>query len=161
MPVTLEPWGPGDLDVLVRMNTPEMTAFLGGPESTAAVLDRHERYLRPPELSPSRMYRIDIDGEPAGAIGYWEGDLEGDPVFETGWSVVPELQGRGVARAALRGLIDLVRDDGRRDRLIALPGADNVASIALCRGAGFREHGRLTEVFRGSELTFHIWVLDL
>ncbi|MBD7958330.1 GNAT family N-acetyltransferase [Microbacterium sp. Sa4CUA7] len=161
MPVTLQRWSEDDLGLLVRMNTPAMTAFLGGPESTAAVLDRHERYLRPADASPSRMYRIDVDGEPAGAIGYWEGELEGTPVFETGWSVVPERQGRGVARAALDRLIARVREDGRRDRLIALPGADNVASNALCRGAGFREHGQQTELFRGSELTFRIWVLDL
>jgi L-amino acid N-acyltransferase YncA len=44
--VTLERWGEGDLPVLEAANTPEMTAFLGGPETAEQLAKRHERYLR-------------------------------------------------------------------------------------------------------------------
>ncbi|HEY0692307.1 MAG TPA: hypothetical protein VGD71_25100 [Kribbella sp.] len=34
--VRLEPWGEGDLRLLERANAPEMTAYLGGPETVRA-----------------------------------------------------------------------------------------------------------------------------
>src|SRR6185312_3784304 len=46
MDVTLMAWGPDDLPELERANTPEMTAFLGGPESAQQLVERQERYLR-------------------------------------------------------------------------------------------------------------------
>ena len=48
------------------------------------------------------MFRIDVDGAPVGGIGYWQVEHDGVPAYETGWSVVPEWQGRGrrASRAA-------------------------------------------------------------
>ena len=163
MDVTLRPWddAPENLELLFRMNTAAMTAHLGGPESADEIHARHRRYLAHPADGTSRMYRIDVDDEAAGNIGYWPTDEGGIPAFETGWGVVPEFQGRGVARDALRQLIALARADGRRALLVAYPGEDNAPSNALCRGAGFRP-GRLhTEPWRGAELTFRVWTLAL
>ena len=102
MHVTLQRWGPDDLPVLERANTPEMTAHLGGPETDEQVRQRHERYLRQWDTGEARMFRIDVDDEPAGGIGWWQVEHDGVPAYETGWSVFPEWQGKGVARAALR-----------------------------------------------------------
>lgn len=161
MRVTLRRWSDGDLAVLERANTPEMTAHLGGPESDDEVRDRHARYLRLNDTGEACMLRIDVDGEPAGAIGYWQTEFDGQPVFETGWSVEPRFQGRGVAGIALGRLAHIVAADGRRSLLVAYPGVDNPASNALCRRAGFEHRGSSTMPWRGGELTFNTWVLDL
>ena len=161
MEITLSPWGPDDLPVLERSNTPEMTANLGGPESGEQLRERHARYLRLNETGDACMLRIDVDGVPAGGIGYWQTEHDGEPAFEAGWSVEPQWQGRGVAKQALRQLTRMVADDGRRALLVACPGIDNPASNALCRGAGFEHRGSATAPWRGGEMTFNTWVLDV
>ena len=159
--VTLAPWGPGDLPLLVRANTPEMTAHLGGPETTAQLEERHARYLRLMAAGEAAMFRIERDGTPVGGIGYWQVEHDGTPAWETGWNVFPEWQGRGIAREALRLLVRAVAERGDRDLLVAYPGVENPASNALCRAAGFEHRGSGTEPWRGAELTFNIWVLDM
>jgi RimJ/RimL family protein N-acetyltransferase len=159
--VTLRPWAAEDLPLLERSNTPEMTSYLGGPESPKEVRERHERYLRLNAAGDAHMFRIDIDDTPAGGIGWWPTDHDGVPAYETGWSVLPEWQGRGVATAALRRLIRLVAADGGRDLLVAYPGVDNGASNALCARTGFAHTGSGTEPWRGGELSFNSWVLDM
>ena len=159
--VTLAPWGPDDLPLLERANTPEMTAHLGGPETPAQLEERQARYLRLMGTGEAAMYRIEVDGTAAGGIGYWQVDHDGTPAWETGWNIFPEWQGRGIAREALRRLIRLVAERGDRELLVAYPGADNLASNALCRSAGFEQRGSGTGPWRGGELTFNVWVLDL
>ncbi|MFE7845400.1 GNAT family N-acetyltransferase [Microbacterium sp. NPDC057407] len=161
MAITLVPWSEHDLPVLERANTPEMTVHLGGPETGEQVRERHERYLRLNASGEARMFRIDVDGEPAGAIGYWSTQHEGAPVFEAGWSVEPRFQGRGVAAGALRRLTHLVAADGRRHLLVAYPGVDNAASNALCRRAGFELRGSGVQPWRGGELRYNVWALDV
>ena len=161
MRIELRRWSDDDLAVLRRANTPAMTTHLGGPESDAQVRERHARYLRLNDSGAACMMRIDVDGTPAGSIGYWETEHEGVPAFEAGWEVEPEWQGRGVAKEALRRLTRLVAADGRRGLLVAYPGVDNAGSNALCRAAGFAHHGSGTIPWRGGELTFNTWVLDV
>ncbi|MET0780876.1 MAG: GNAT family N-acetyltransferase [Microbacterium sp.] len=161
MRVTLRRWGADDMPVLERSNTPEMTAHLGRPESPEELQQRHERYLRLGRTGEARMFRIDVDDLPAGAIGWWQTDHDGIDAYETGWSVFPEWQGKGVAGVALRELIRLVAAQGDRDLLVAYPGVDNAPSNALCRRAGFQHTGSATEPWRGSPLTFNTWVLDM
>lgn len=161
MRITLHRWDAGDLPLLVEANTPEMTRYLGGPESDDDVRARHEKYLRFWDTGEGWMYRIDVDGVPAGGIGYWPVVHDGEAAYETGWNVSPGFQGRGVAREALRQILAVVRADGRRRLLVASPGVDNPASNALCRSAGFELRGSSTAPWRGGELTYHTWVLDL
>lgn len=159
MRVTLEAWAETDLPLLERANTPEMTRYIGGPEAPEQLAERNQRYLRLTAAGQAEMFRIEVDGEPAGGIGFWQVDHEGAPAYETGWNTVPEFQGRGVAREALRMLIERVVARGDRDLLVAYPGVDNPASNALCRGAGFTHVGSGTEAWRGGELTYNVWVL--
>jgi RimJ/RimL family protein N-acetyltransferase len=159
--VTLERWGPDDLDLLVRANTPEMTAHLGGPESHDQLRERQERYRRLWDAGEARMYRIEVDGEPAGGIGYWKAEHDGTPAWETGWNVFPEWQGHGIARLALAQVVREVAARADRRLLIAYPGVDNPPSNALCRSAGFEHHGSDTAPWRGGMLTFNVWVLDM
>jgi hypothetical protein len=94
--VRLEPFTDGDLPLLEQLlGDPAMTEHLGGPESPEKLAERLERYVRP----GSGMYKIvdDETGEALGSVGFWEREWRGEQVFETGWSVLPAFQGRGIA----------------------------------------------------------------
>ncbi|NBE85216.1 GNAT family N-acetyltransferase [Micromonospora sp. NEAU-HG-1] len=114
----------GDVDAYRRMRCdPVMMADLGGP--------------RPPESVPGQL-RHDIDmvargtglirmivpdpADPAtvaGTVTLVRHESDGEPGGEIGWMVLPEHQGRGVAKRAVRLLLDEARDDGRWSRVHA------------------------------------------
>ena len=48
-------------------------------------------------------------GESVGSVGYWERESHGGQVYETGWMVLPEFQGHGIATDATAQVIDLCR----------------------------------------------------
>jgi RimJ/RimL family protein N-acetyltransferase len=162
--VTIELWSVDDFPLLEAANTPEMTAFLGGPEAPEKLLARHARYLRLNETGDARMFRIEVDGDPAGGIGYWKTDHDGEPAWETGWNVLPGFQGRGVALAAVRLCIAdaATRADTGRDALYAFPKPENAASDTLCARAGFEYRGQAPfEYPQGVPITVNVWRLDL
>ncbi|MCO5992920.1 GNAT family N-acetyltransferase [Actinoallomurus rhizosphaericola] len=137
--VVIEPWGEGDLELLRRINAPEMMEHLGGPESEEKVLDRHRRYLEARDLGPEAMFRIVVlpEREAVGNIGYWEREWRGETVYETGWCILPEFSGRGVATAAGRLVVERARARRRHRYLHAYPSVDHPASNAICRKLGF------------------------
>ena len=99
--VTLVPWGGSDLPLLQRlMGDPRMTEHLGGPESPDKLRDRQKRYERLD--GGDRMFKIvdDSSGAGAGSVGFWTTEWRDEQVYEVGWMVVPECQGRGIAVAA-------------------------------------------------------------
>ena len=157
--VTLRPWQSDDRPLLDRFNTPEMTAHLVGPETVEELERRHRRYLK--EDLPGRMLVIVDGSEPVGSIGYWETRDGEEAVWETGWGVLPQHQGRGFAGLALQELIAVVRADGRHDELHAYPSVDNGPSNALCRRAGFTLRATVSFPFRGEELLSNDWALAL
>ncbi|MFF8928840.1 GNAT family N-acetyltransferase [Streptomyces longwoodensis] len=159
--VRLVPWAQGDFWLLERANTPEMTAHLGGPESPEKLADRHRRYLA---LDAGRMYRVELEGtgETVGSIGYWEHEGADGTVWETGWAVLPEFQGRGLAAVAARALVEAVREAGGHRTLHAYPSADHPASNGVCRRAGFTLRGQLDfEYPKGHWLRSNDWAVDL
>ena len=135
--VRLEHWGSGDGDLLRRLlGVPEMTLYLGGPETPAKLAERQARYENP----ATRAYRIVAEGmsEGVGWVGYWEHTKDGQDVWEVGWSVVPEFQGRGVATSAMRLLLEMIREQPEGRRFVhAYPSVDNGASNGVCRKLGF------------------------
>lgn len=135
--VALETWSSGDLDILERCNTPEEKRHIGGPETPEKLADRQRRYLESTVAGQTRMFRISLDGLGAGSIGYWEKVWRDERVYETGWAVVPELQGRGLAGAATGLLIAVLRGEALHRYLHAFPSPDNPASNAICRKLGF------------------------
>lgn len=160
--VTLTPWAPEHLVLLAEANTAEMTRHLGGPESDEELRRRHDRYLRSRDDRSAWMYAIEVHGEPAGGIGFWSVEHDGEDAYETGWNVLPGWQGQGVARQALRALIRAIGEDAPpRGRLFAYPSVENAASNALCRVAGFSELGERDFPFRGTVLRARVWALDL
>jgi RimJ/RimL family protein N-acetyltransferase len=162
--VRLEPWGKDDLPLLKRLlGDPAMTEHLGGPESEEKLVERQGRYER---LEPGRaqMFKI-VDAEnrePAGSVGYWEKDWRGETVYETGWSVLPEHQGRGLASEATRLVIDEARRQRRHRYLHAFPSVENAPSNAICRKLGFELLGDSEfEYPRGNFMRCYDWRLDL
>jgi RimJ/RimL family protein N-acetyltransferase len=108
--VTLEAWGSADLPLLERlMGDPRMTEHLGGPESPDKLRERQVRYER--LEGGDRMFKIvDVaSGTGIGSIGFWTEEWRGEQVYEVGWMVVPEFQGRGVAAAATVQAIEFAK----------------------------------------------------
>ncbi|MCX4761638.1 GNAT family N-acetyltransferase [Streptomyces sp. NBC_01275] len=162
--VRLTPWSEGDFWLLRRTNSPEMTEHLGGPETEERLADRHRRYVEP---STGCMYRVTLadSDETVGSIGYWEREWRGGPVWETGWGILPEFQGRGLAAQAARALVDVVRrasGAGGHPALHAFPGVDHAASNGVCRKAGFTLLGQVDfEYPKGNRIRSNDWYVEL
>ena len=137
--VRLESWGPEDLHLLERLlGDPVMMEHLGGPESPEKIAERHLKYQR---IAPGtgRMFKIvdDESGRGVGSVGYWSRTWHGEEVYETGWSVLPEFQGRGIATAGTAQAIAVARAEQMRRFLHAFPSVENPASNGICRKLGF------------------------
>lgn len=133
--VWIEPWTADDRALLgALLGDPLMTEHLGGPESEAKLDQRQARY----ETDP-RQHRIRLEGVDGGVgfVGYWDREWRGETVWEVGWGVRPEFQGRGLATAGMRLLLEVMRADGSRRHVHAFPGEDNDPSNAVCRKLGF------------------------
>jgi RimJ/RimL family protein N-acetyltransferase len=161
--LVLEPWTDADLDLELRANTPEMTAFLGGPDTEEAVRARHRRYLDLAANGTGLMFRVDLPDAPgAGSVGYWEREWRGGLVYEMGWQVLPGFQGRGVAVAAVRAAAGHAARHGRRRFAHAYPKTAHAASNAVCRKAGFELLGEVDfEYPKGTPIRANDWRLDL
>jgi len=161
--VTLERWGSGDLPLLERlMGDPRMTEHLGGPESPDKLRERQVRYER--AESGDRMFKIvDVaSGAGIGSVGFWTKEWHNEQVYEVGWMVVPEFQGRGVAGAATGQAIELAKRDNEHRSMHAFPNVDNAPSNAICRQLGFELLEACEFEFpKGHWMTCNDWRLDL
>jgi RimJ/RimL family protein N-acetyltransferase len=161
--IRLEIWTDACLGLLRQANAPEMMAHLGGPETEDKLLDRHRRYLESGDPGDGQMLAVTLpDGQSAGIIGYWERSWQGGTVYETGWSVLPRFQGRGIAAAAAMAVAVLARAQHRHRCLHAFPAVDHPASNAVCRKAGFTLVGDTDfEYPPGSIMRCRDWRLEL
>ena len=161
--VTLEPWGSGDLALLERlMGDPRMTEHLGGPESPDKLRERQARYER--RDGGDRMFKFvePASGAGVGSVGFWTKEWRHTQVYEIGWMVVPEFQGRGVAVAATAQAIEFAKGDGKRRFMHAFPNVDNAPSNAICRKLGFELLEACEFEFpKGHFMTCNDWRLDL
>jgi RimJ/RimL family protein N-acetyltransferase len=158
--VCIEPWGEGDLPLLVQLNDPEMTTHVGGPESSEKLAERQSGY----EKADSRQYKVvlAISGEWVGWVGYWEQTWRDHTVWEFGWAVIPSFQGRGIASAATTQLIDKALAEHRHSFVHAFPSVENAPSNALCRKLGFSLLGEIDfPGRRGGFVRCNDWRLDL
>jgi RimJ/RimL family protein N-acetyltransferase len=138
--VHLDPWGPDDLRLLERLlGDPVMMEHLGGPESPEKIAERHLRYQPIGDAGTGRMFKIvdDATGLGVGSVGYWPRTWRGQEVYEMGWSVLPALQGRGIAAAGTAQAIAIARSEQTRRFLHAFPSVTNAPSNAICRKLGF------------------------
>ena len=165
MSLRLEAWAEGDLPLLRRlMGDPAMTTYLGGPESDEKIVERQGKYEVIGDTGTGRMFKIvdEASGESVGSVGYWEKDWRDATVWETGWSVLPEFQGRGIAVEATRQTIEAARAEGKHRWFHAFPSVENAPSNAICRKLGFELLGAFDfEYPPGNPMRCNDWRLDL
>ena len=132
--IALTPWSLDDHDLLHALNSdPAQMAHVGGAETGQKIADRNARYAKDPG-----QLRISVDGEPAGWVGFWEREWQGERIYEFGWSVLRAFQGRGVATQATRWRSTARAKPARPRRTVhAFPDTGNAPSNAVCRRAGF------------------------
>jgi RimJ/RimL family protein N-acetyltransferase len=142
-----------------------MTRHLGGPESKEKIVERQARYERDARSDTSGLFKIvdEATGEAAGWVGYWEREWRDQQVFEIGWAVLPEHQGRGIAGRATAMAIDEARSARKRRYVHAFPSVDNAPSNAICRKLGFTllEEAMEFEYPPGNILRCNDWRFDL
>ncbi len=163
--VQLRSWSADDLPLLTRLRgDPVMNEHLGGPEAAEKIRERQERYYQSSQTGLNPMFVILFGPEKtaAGSIGYWEKEWQGEQIWETGWSVLPEFQGRGIATRATALIVDRVHAERKYRFLHAFPAVDNAASNAVCRKAGFTLRGEADFEFPpGHFMRCNDWSLDL
>jgi RimJ/RimL family protein N-acetyltransferase len=163
--VRIEPWAAGDLPLLEQLlGDPAMMEHLGGPETHDQLVERQERYERIGELGTGRMFKIvdEASGQAVGSVGYWDREWNGETVYETGWSVIPAFQGRGIAGAGTALVIDAAREERTHRFMFAYPSVDNPPSNAICRKLGFTLlEARDFEYPPGHHMRCNVWRLDL
>ena len=164
--IALRPWTNEDLPLLQRMmRDPEMTAHLGGPVPQDNILERHERFCQSISDGGRAMFAITVLPEDiaAGVVGYFQREWRGEKVWETGWMVLPDFQGRGVATQATAKVIERARAENMHRFVHAFPDVDNVASNAICRKLGFTNLGEVEfeNVLHGTTMRSNDWRLDL
>ncbi|MFJ2865040.1 GNAT family N-acetyltransferase [Kitasatospora sp. NPDC087314] len=154
----------GDVDAYVRMRCDAvMMAGLGGPLPR----DRVEARLRKDvvEVAEDRAWikMIVPDGAGpevvAGGVTLWSYEEDGAAVTEVGWMVLPEFQGRGLAKAAVRELLDAAAADGRWGPVHAHPAVTNGPSNGICRALGFWLLGERDVSFADRVLRCNHWVV--
>ena len=95
---------------------------------------------------------------PAGVVGHagFHGPPDADGVVEVGYTVVPELRGRGYARAALAALVAEAAASPQVRVVRASVQPDNAASLAVVRRAGFVHVGEQVDDEDGLELVHEL-----
>jgi len=145
------------------MGDPRMTEHFGGPETPEKLRARQARYVAIGGTGKGAMFVICAgpDAEAVGSIGYWELECAGQTAWETGWSVVPEWQGRAIATSAAGLVLEKARREERHRSIHAFPAFENEASNAVCRKAGFTLIGECEVEFPlGRPMRANDWVVD-
>ena len=163
--IELLPWSDDDLWAVERfLSDSEMMKHLGGPQSREQIVQQHERYMNADASGTGQMFKIVLSPatDAIGSIGYWDKIWREELVHETGWMILPEYQGQGLASDALTLLVERLRRDHMHRFLHAFPSVTNGPSNALCRKAGFINLGESDfEYPAGHPLRCNDWRVDL
>ena len=154
---------PEDLDAYVRMRCdPEMTAHLGGPQRVEDMPDKVRRDVAAADADRGWILMICPDDEDpesvAGCVTLWTHSEDGPEQSEIGWMVLPEFQGRGLAKAAVSEVLRRASADGRWGPIHAHPSVHNAASNALCSSLGFRLAEEKEILYRDTKLRVNHWI---
>jgi aminoglycoside 6'-N-acetyltransferase len=139
--VTLRPAGPEDRPLLLEIvHEPEVARWWG----SELELDED-----------AAMFVIEVDGETAGGIQYWEED---DPDYRhAGIDVflAVAFQDRGLGSDAVRALARHLFEVRGHHRLTIDPAAANTRAIRAYERVGFKPVGVMRQYERGPGGTFH------
>lgn len=81
---------------------------------------------------------------------------DADGRVEVGYRVEPAHRRQGIASEVVRALFDWAAGEQGVDRFRAAVAPDNVASLAVIRGLGFRQTGVQIDDIDGEELVFEL-----
>ncbi len=160
--INLRSWSEDDLSLLERLlGDPIMTKYIGGPETPQKIKERLERYRKDSKV---HMFVIVLQPENIGigSIGFWEKDWLGEAIWESGWRILPEYQGKGIATKAISLIIERAQAEGKRRFMHAFPSIDNEASNIICKKTGFVLQKEVDfEYPPGKFMRSNDWRLDL
>jgi RimJ/RimL family protein N-acetyltransferase len=157
--VRLRPWANDDLWLLhATVGNPAMMEHLGGIESAEQIERRHAKFV-----SGNDMFTVwEDDVVVVGSVGFWERTWRGENVYETGWMILAQYGGRGLATAAAREVVSLARKERKLRFVHAFPNVENAASNAVCRNAGFTNLGEHTSEYpKGHWMQCNDWCIEL
>jgi RimJ/RimL family protein N-acetyltransferase len=103
---------------------------------------------------------VTADGTAAGAVSLWDHEWEGETIYEIGWMVLPEHQGRGLASTGVAEALRRADEAARWRVLHAFPATTNAPSNALCHKHGFALRGPIDYTHRERTLRVNHWVRD-
>ena len=155
---------PDDVEAYVRMRCdPEMMAELGGPLPRDGIEDKVKRDVASARAGHAWIEMIVPDEDRpeivAGNVVIWA-HADEEALSEIGWMVLPEFQGRGLAKQAVRAILARARDQGRWGLVHAFPGVTNGPSNGLCRSVGFTLVGEREVEFAGRKIRSNHWRID-
>jgi RimJ/RimL family protein N-acetyltransferase len=156
----------GDLDTYVRLRCdPAMMVNLGGPLPRDGIEQKVQRDAREAAADIAWIKMIIPDESvpelAAGTVTLWSHEPDaGGLISEIGWMVLPEFQGRGLAKYATRALLERARHDGRWGLVHAFPATTNAPSNGICRSLGFRHAGEQDTTFAVRVLRTSHWLID-
>ena len=148
-----------DLDAyFAYQRLPETAQYLYGEARTyAQCMGRIAKYTEEPFAGPGdwvlfAMERIGVSGLVGELVLKWNdggkpeaGDGVPGRVGEIGWTLAPEVRGRGYATEAARAVMELAFDQLGFIRVEARIDARNRASAAICERLGMQLEGVLRE----------------
>ena len=155
----------GDVEAYVGMRCdPVMMAELGGPLPREGIEAKVKRDVETVESGAGWIKMIVPDEAApdtvAGSVVLWSHEEDGAEISEAGWMVLPEFQGRGLGKLAVRALLESAAADGRWGLVHAFPGVTNGPSNGICRSLGFRLLGERDVPFADRVLRGNHWVID-
>ncbi len=143
---------------------PVMMAELGGPLPKERMPEKVRTVAADVAAGVNWYFKIipDVEnGEAAGTVCVWEGELDGQKLNEIGWMVLPAFQGQGIATRAVRMVLERARTEDRWGVIHAFPGVSNGPSNAICRKCGFTNLGECEVDFADRVLRCNHWVIDV
>jgi RimJ/RimL family protein N-acetyltransferase len=154
-----------DVETYVRMRCdPVMMTELGGPLPRNGIEAKVGRDAR--EAAADTAWIKMIVPDPAvpeavaGTVVLWTHEDHGAPLSEIGWMVLPEFQGLGLAKAAVRVLLERARDEDRWGTVHAFPGVTNAASNGICRSLRFTLMEARDVTFADRVIRSNHWAID-
>jgi RimJ/RimL family protein N-acetyltransferase len=156
---------PGDLELYYRLRCdPVMMADLGGPLPRQGMVEKVQLDVSRTAADECWVLTILADDDPAsvaGGISLWKYDDDEELAgSEIGWMVLPEYQGRGLAKAATQAVLERARADGRWGMIHATPAVSNGPSNGICRSLGFTLVGEIDVDLAGRVLHCNHWQID-
>jgi RimJ/RimL family protein N-acetyltransferase len=160
----LETMTGGDVELKIRQETdPQMMAELGGPRTREEIQRAHTKSLVLAAAGECWPLKVIPDGSmfAAGSVAIFPSSHGGESIYEIGWMILPECQGRGIATEAVRAVLQLAQAQRKFGQVHAFPGVTNRPSNRVCEKNGFTKLQECEVEFSGRRLRCNHWRVDL